>query len=126
MTDAPLTTRPDETKTSEKKPIKSAKKTASAKRALTSSAKKNSQQTQPLTDEQKRLARNAYVRAWRRAHPDRVAATMKAYRDKKAKEAGKATTKKKASSNKTSFAKKTEESAASPSATSGGMETPAA
>ncbi len=78
-----------------------------------------------LTDEEKRGKKNAYIRDWRKSHKDEYAAYMKAWREKKAKAAGKTSPKRKTSSKKTAVAKRKEQVPALTSPTSASAETPA-
>lgn len=56
---------------------------------------KKSKEALPLTDEERRAKKNAYIREWRKAHKDEYAAYMKAWREKKQKRSGASVAKKK-------------------------------
>lgn len=68
--------------------------------AASDAAKHSTAQTAaqtPMTDNEKRRAKNEYVKAWRAAHKDQYAAYMKEWREKKGKAPSKASPKKTAS-----------------------------
>ena len=69
----------------ESKPKRAKRKTKTPRTTPAASAEKDTT-SKPKIDEQKRLAKNAAVRAWRAANKDRFSAYMKAWREaKKAK-----------------------------------------
>ena len=87
----------------ESHPKRAKRKTKTPRTTRAASPKKTT--SKPKTDEQKRLAKNAAMRAWRAANKDRFSAYMKAWREarkaktnttkratKKAKRIGKAAT----------------------------------
>ena len=87
----------------ESQPKRAKGKTKTPRTTPAASAKKTP--SKPTTDEEKRLAKNAAVKAWRAANKDRFSAYMKAWREarkaktkttkratKKAKRIGKAAT----------------------------------
>ncbi len=70
----------------ESQPKRAKRKTKTPRTTSATSPKKKGKISKPLTDEQKRLAKNTAVRAWRAANKDRFSAYMKAWREaKKAK-----------------------------------------
>ena len=69
------------------------KKSKPPKTATTLAAKKRTEKITPQTDDQKRLARNAALREWRKKNADRHRAYMKAWAAKrKVQKPGAATT----------------------------------
>lgn len=83
-------------------PAKSEPKRAKAKTKTprTASSTKKGKKSSPKTDEQKRLAKNAAVREWRKKNKDRFASYMKTWRENKKKEQAKGRRTKKTSSKK--------------------------
>jgi hypothetical protein len=62
---------------------KSTKKSKPAGRKTGAPAKRSTQTTAALTDDEKRLARNAALREWRKKNADRVKAYMTEWREKR-------------------------------------------
>jgi hypothetical protein len=63
---------------------KSVKKSKSAKKTVAQTAKRSTPKTAAATHDEKRLARNAALREWRRKNADRVKSYMTAWRAKRA------------------------------------------
>lgn len=83
-----------------KKQQKLEKKASPGQKATSADAKKLSQESPPLTDEERKKKKNQYIRKWRKAHKEEYAAYMKAWREKRAKGAG-GTAKRKTTTKKT-------------------------
>jgi hypothetical protein len=84
VTEQESITTPDESvptpSTAEDKP---ATKPKASKKAITKTPKRDTKKSSSLTDDEKRLARNAALREWRRRNADRVTAYMTEWRAKR-------------------------------------------
>lgn len=99
MAEPRKTSSSDAVKTRGKASKRPEKKTSLAKKTAADS-KATTEPTAGLTDEERRVKKNAYIREWRKTHSKEYAAYMKAWREKKAKGAS-GTAKRKAALKKT-------------------------
>jgi hypothetical protein len=84
VTEQVIITTPSETTASSSAERKATTKSKPpTKKALDQTARKSTQKASSLTDEQKRLARNAALREWRKKNAARVKAYMTQWREKR-------------------------------------------
>jgi hypothetical protein len=74
---------PDQTASPSAAEVKPATKPKASKKAITKTPKRDTKKSSSLTDDQKRLARNAALREWRKKNSDHVKAYMTEWRAKR-------------------------------------------